>query len=94
LPFFQTSDTLIVWLGLISLAGFAAMGIDKALAVGGFDRISERALWSAALLGGFSGVFVGAYVFHHNTSKTEFWWPVVVSAVMWAVAWQLLLRPA
>ena len=93
LPSFPTSDLLIEWLGLISLLGFAAMVIDKALAVGGFSRISERTLWSAALLGGFPGVFVGAYVFHHKTSKTEFWWPVVVSAVLWAAAWQLFSRP-
>ncbi len=77
----------------MSLLGFAAMGIDKALAVGGFSRISERALWSAALLGGFPGVFVGGFFFHHKTSKTEFWGPVMVSAVLWTVAWQLFSKP-
>jgi uncharacterized membrane protein YsdA (DUF1294 family) len=77
----------------MSLLGFAAMGIDKALAVGGFSRIGERTLWSASLLGGFPGVFVGAFVFHHKTSKAEFWWPVALSAVLWMAAWQLLSRP-
>jgi uncharacterized membrane protein YsdA (DUF1294 family) len=77
----------------MSLLGFAAMGIDKALAVGRLSRISERSLWSAALLGGFPGVFIGAYVFHHKTSKAEFWWPVAVSLVLWAAAWQLFSGP-
>jgi uncharacterized membrane protein YsdA (DUF1294 family) len=77
----------------MSLLGFSAMGVDKALAVGGFSRIRERTLWSAALLGGFPGVFVGACVFHHKTSKAEFWWPVAVSVVLWLAAWQLLSKP-
>ena len=93
MSFFQTSNLLLDWLGLMSLLGFAAMGIDKALAVGRLRRLSERTLWSAALLGGFAGVFVAGLVFHHKTSKTEFWGPVVVSAVVWAAARQLRSKP-
>ena len=76
---------LIGWVALASLFGFAAMGLDKLLAVGRRSRVSERMLWLTALLGGFPGVFVGGYVFHHKTSKVEFWGPVVVSAVLWAL---------
>jgi uncharacterized membrane protein YsdA (DUF1294 family) len=75
----------------VSLFGFSAMGIDKTLAaVGGRSRISERTLWLAALLGGFLGILVGGYVFHHKTSKTEFWGPVLVSAALWG-AFAILL---
>jgi len=91
-PSSQASNLLIEWLALMSLLGFAAMGIDKALAVGGFSRIRERSLWFAALLGGFPGVFVGGYVFHHKTSKPQFWWPVAISVVLWVAGWQLFLR--
>jgi len=68
-----------------SLFGFAAMGVDKMLAVGKRSRVSERTLWVSALLGGFLGIFVGGFVFHHKTSKAEFWAPVVISAVLWLV---------
>ncbi len=76
----------VLWVGLVILLGFMAMGIDKALAVGRQSRISERTLWLIALLGGFAGIFIGGYVFHHKTSKMEFWGPVIASAVLWGVA--------
>jgi uncharacterized membrane protein YsdA (DUF1294 family) len=81
---------LIEWIGLASLVGFAAMALDKVLAMGRRSRMSERTLWMTALLGGFPGIFIGGYVFHHKTSKMEFWGPVVVSAVVWTVAISLL----
>jgi len=64
------------------------------LAVGRRSRISEKTLWLTALLGGFLGVFFGGLVFHHKTSKPEFWAPVAVSVVLWAVVAILLTRPA
>jgi len=73
--------------------GFAAMGIDKLLAVGRRSRIRERTLWLVAILGGFPGIFIGGYLFHHKTSKAEFWAPVVISAVLWAGVQVLLTRP-
>jgi uncharacterized membrane protein YsdA (DUF1294 family) len=88
-----SASLLVEWVALVSLFGFAAMGVDKLLAVGKQSRVSERTLWVAALLGGFPGIFFGGLVFHHKTSKTEFWGPVVVSAVLWAAAWQLLSKP-
>jgi uncharacterized membrane protein YsdA (DUF1294 family) len=77
----------------VSLFGFAAMGVDKLLAVGRHSRVSERTLWLAALLGGFLGIVAGGLVFHHKTSKTEFWAPVVVSAVLWVAVAIFLIRP-
>lgn len=71
------------WVAVVSIFGFVAMGADKLLAVGRRSRVSERTLWLTALLGGFLGIFVGAVVFHHKTSKPEFWAPVVVSALLW-----------
>ena len=76
---------LVDWVGLASLFGFAVMGLDKLLAVGGRSRVRERTLWLVALLGGFLGVFFGGYVFHHKTSKIGFWGPVAISAVLWAL---------
>src|SRR2546425_12314502 len=56
---------------VIGIAGIVAMGGDKLLAVIGWDRISERTLHIIALLGGFWGIIVGAFLFHHKTSKSS-----------------------
>jgi uncharacterized membrane protein YsdA (DUF1294 family) len=87
-----TVPLMIEWMAPFSFFGFAAMGVDKLLAVGRRGRISERTLWSTALVGGFLGIFVGGFVFHHKTSKAEFWAPVVISAVLWAALALLLPR--
>lgn len=84
---------LLEWLGVVSLLGFVVMGIDKLLAVWRRNRVRERTLWLTALLGGFVGIFLGGFVFHHKTSKAEFWAPVIVSAVLWVTAVMLLDRP-
>jgi uncharacterized membrane protein YsdA (DUF1294 family) len=75
---------LLLWFLATGLIGFAAMGIDKALARSSWgDRISERSLWATALIGGFVGIIAGALTFHHKTSKGSFWPPVVVAVVLW-----------
>ncbi len=56
---------------VIGIAGVCAMGIDKLLAVIGWDRISERTLHIIALLGGFWGIIFGAFLFRHKTSKSS-----------------------
>ena len=93
LPLNPESTLLVGWMGAVSLLGFAAMGVDKLLAVGRRSRIRERTLWLIAIFGGFLGIVIGGYLFHHKTSKAEFWAPVVSSAVLWAVALVLLTRP-
>ncbi|MDG6967521.1 MAG: DUF1294 domain-containing protein [Nitrososphaerota archaeon] len=83
---------LVGWLGSLTLVGFATMGVDKLLAVGGRGRIRERTLWLTALLGGFLGIIAGGMVFHHKTSKTAFWPPVAVCTVLWLVALSTLIK--
>src|SRR5437667_11416206 len=68
---------------LTGIAGIAAMGVDKLLAVMGWDRISERTLHIIALLGGFWGIIFGAFLFRHKTSQPEFWPPVLFAAALW-----------
>ena len=87
------ASPLLDWVVLVSLFGFVAMGVDKLLAVGRRSRVSERTLWLTALLGGVLGIFVGGLVFHHKTSKAEFWVPVAVAAFLWAAVAILLTRP-
>ena len=68
---------------VIGIAGIVAMGLDKLLAVIGRDRISEKTLHIIALLGGFWGIIIGAFLFHYKTSKREFWPPVLFAAALW-----------
>ena len=73
---------------ITSMAGFIAMGVDKARAVGGKRRIPEATLLIISLAGGWAGVAAGAVVFHHKTSKLGFlvtFFPIVV---VWIFALQ------
>ena len=94
LPLVNSESTLLFgWVGLVSLLGFVAMGIDKLQAVGRRGRVRERTLWLMALFGGFPGIIIGGTLFHHKTSKAEFWAPVLVSAVLWLAVLLYLTRP-
>lgn len=64
----------IVYLGIVNLAGFALMGIDKKRAVRGAWRISEAALFLSALIGGSLGCILGMRLFRH---KTRHWYFVL-----------------
>ena len=65
---------LNAWLGVINLAAFAAMGMDKRRAKRGTWRIRERTLFLLALFGGSAGAIAGMWLFHH---KTRHWYFVV-----------------
>lgn len=56
---------------VMSAVLFAAMGIDKKRAQNGGWRISEKALFSLALLGGAIGGCLGMRKFRH---KTKHWY--------------------
>jgi uncharacterized membrane protein YsdA (DUF1294 family) len=78
------------WLIAASVIGFAGMGIDKARAVSHEGRIPEMALLGESLLGGFSGVLLGAFAFHHKTSKSFFMLAAVLGLLVWVpILWEL-----
>lgn len=62
----------IIYLIIINIITFAAMGIDKKRAKFGKWRISEYTLFILVLLGGGIGGIAGMYVFRHKTKKTRF----------------------
>jgi len=87
-----TLHDVLVWILIVSLVGFIAMGLDKALAKSNWgDRISERTLWLTALAGGFAGIIAGGVTFHHKISKGEFWPPVVLAVILWVALVGLVL---
>jgi len=63
---------LIIWLILINVIAFYMMGIDKSKARRNKRRISEAALFTAAIIGGGVGAFLGMQVFRHKTKHTKF----------------------
>lgn len=65
---------ILTYLILLNLAGFSIMGIDKRRARKHMWRISERALFLTAVLGGSVGTLAGMYTFRH---KTKHWYFVV-----------------
>lgn len=60
------------YLLVMSVIGFAVMGIDKQRAKRRAWRIPELTLLLIAFLGGGLGAFLGMYVFRHKTRHIKF----------------------
>ena len=63
---------LIAWLILTNITAFLMFGIDKLKAKANKWRISEKALFIVAIIGGGVGAFLGMQVFRHKTKHTKF----------------------
>lgn len=63
---------ILIYLQLVNLAAFAAMGIDKFKAKTGRWRIPEAVLMTLAVIGGSIGAIAGMYLFRHKTRKHKF----------------------
>ncbi len=70
------------WLLLVSLILFIMMGMDKQKAVRHQWRISEKALFLAAFLGGAVGGTAGMYYFRHKTKHILFQFGFPVLAIL------------
>ena len=64
---------IIVYLLIMNLCGFAAMGLDKHKAKKKAWRLSEKLLFGISIFGGSIGTWMGMYVFHHKTKKAKFY---------------------
>lgn len=75
------SDSLqlvFIYMVVVSVVGFLAMGIDKTKAKADAWRISEKTLLGIAFLGGSAGVWLGMEVFRHKTKHLQFKYGVPV----------------
>lgn len=63
---------LWLWLAVINLVAFLAMGIDKYKAARQKWRIPEKTLFLLAIIGGSVGGICGIYVFRHKTLHKNF----------------------
>ncbi len=63
---------ILLYLGIVNLAGLLMMYIDKQRARRHAFRIPEATLFIIALAGGSIGCIVGMYLIRHKTSKWYF----------------------
>ena len=63
---------ILLYLLVINILGFFAMGIDKYKAKIGSWRIPENTLFGFCFLGGGIGTIAGIYTFRHKTKKKKF----------------------
>ncbi|MGI5984768.1 MAG: DUF1294 domain-containing protein [Clostridiales bacterium] len=66
------SYIIALWLVIINLASFTAMGIDKYKASHNKWRIPEKNLFLLAAIGGSIGGIAGIYMFRHKTMHKKF----------------------
>ena len=62
---------ILVYLAVVNLISFAAMGVDKSKARKRSWRIPESTLFVLALIGGSIGSIIGMHLFRH---KTRHWY--------------------
>ena len=62
----------MIYVLVINVIGFLAMGIDKLKAKKDWWRIPEGTLMMLCLLGGGIGTICGMYKFRHKTKKLKF----------------------
>ena len=63
---------ILLYLLVINLIAFVAMGWDKSSAVRGVERIPERTLLTLAAVGGSFAAVAAQQVFRHKTRKQPF----------------------
>ncbi len=68
-----TFKNIMLYLLVINLITFLAMGIDKYKAKKGHWRTPEKTLFMLVVLGGGIGGIAGMYLFRHKTKKPRFY---------------------
>ena len=64
----------VLYFVFINIAGFYAMWLDKKKAKRNEWRISEKTLFTLALIGGSAGTFLGMRLCRHKTKHWYFVW--------------------
>ena len=85
---------IIIYLVTINIIAYAMMGIDKRKAQKKEWRISEAALFTAAILGGSIGSIAGMQRFRHKTKHWYFKYgmPAILIAQVALAIYLLVLR--
>jgi len=75
-------DLIWIYLITVNVGSFLLMGFDKLSAKMDSQRVPEMWFFFVSLVGGFSGVILGMFAFHHKSSKPSFQLKIVVAAVL------------
>lgn len=78
-------QVLLIWIGVMSLWAFLAMGYDKGQAKRKSARVPEKSLWLLASVGGGIGAYFGMQVFRHKTRHTAFRVGFLMLGLLYAV---------
>jgi uncharacterized membrane protein YsdA (DUF1294 family) len=70
------------YLVLMNVGSLALMGFDKLSAKAGSERVPEMWFLLISLAGGFVGIVLGMFAFHHKTSKTSFQIKIAAAAIL------------
>ena len=71
---------VLIYIAVINIIAFFAMGIDKERAQKRHWRIPEKTLFTMAIIGGGFGTWLGMYMYRHKTKHDYF--VKIVSVVM------------
>ena len=82
----------IIYFCFVNIAGFVMMGIDKSRAKRKAWRISEKALFSCALIGGSIGTIAGMHVFRHKTRHWYFKYGLPAILLVQAVLMSFIIK--
>ena len=70
MPNFNYKIIIVIYMVIMSIIGFASMGIDKKRAINKKWRTPEKTLFIIAFLGGAAGSVLG--IFKHKTKHMKF----------------------
>jgi uncharacterized membrane protein YsdA (DUF1294 family) len=83
---------LQIYIIVINIAAFIIMGIDKNKARRNKRRISEKSIFTAAIIGGALGVYLGMRFFHHKTKHLKFTLGIPVVVIINMVMFAYILQ--
>ena len=82
----------LIYLILVNLVAFLLFGLDKRKAQKHQWRISEKALFIPAILGGSIGAILGMHLFHHKTKHWYFRFGLPLILILHLAAFFLLFQ--
>lgn len=75
---------IFLFIIIMSIIAFLVMGYDKSQAKKHKQRVSERTLWTLAIVGGGIGAYLGMQFFRHKTKHTNFRVGFLMLMIMYA----------
>jgi len=83
---------VVIYFCFVNIMGFLMMGVDKSRAKRKAWRISEKSLFTCALIGGSIGTIAGMYAFRHKTRHWYFKYGLPVILLVQAVLMSFIIK--